>query len=113
MLILRGQGIRWQSQGMVDRSADMCGDAHGNRESAVGGEVAAEDREERRLCYGGSESKYFFLSGSYWRMNATDRYSSSLLRSQDLMMSGMCKSIAIVERRNPLHDSRPEGPCMY
>lgn len=61
MLICTRQGIRWQSQGMVHRSADMCGDAHGDREDAVGGEVAAEDREERRVCYGGSEPKHFFL----------------------------------------------------
>lgn len=61
MLICTRQGVRWQSKGMVDRSADMCGDAHGNGEDAVGGEVAAEDGEERRVCYGGSEPKYFFL----------------------------------------------------
>lgn len=55
---------------MVDRAADMRGDAHGNGEDAVGGEVAAEDGEERRICYGGGESEHFVLQGSYWRMNA-------------------------------------------
>lgn len=43
-------------------------------------------------------------------MNTIDRCSGLLIRSQDLMFSGMRKLIVIVERHSPLHDNKAIGP---